>query len=406
MNICAVICEFNPLQNGHKLILDKAREITSCDFVLCIMSGNFTQRGEEAIVDKFTRAKTAVLCGADMVVHNPTVFSTSSSEIFALSNVKIANSFENITHLCFGSECGDIELLKRCASFFINEPKDYSNLLKKYLQLGNSYNQSRTLALTEYAKTDKDAEEFSKLLQCPNNILAVEYIKALISTKSKIEPVTIKRENNFNSKALTKLASASAIRNELYKTNKITKCKGLMPDIAFNSLKEYFKTNQLPSKKTVNDLLLYTLRTKTLTQIKNTFDVSEGLENRIKECAKNSKTIEEYFEKVATRRYQSAKLRRIATHILLDISSEDVLSIYKLKTLPYIKVLATNKKILSKKIKCNTNLIVRNAETKNLPKEAKRFIEIEDMAEQVYALLLNKQTTIPYILQTCVVLSF
>ena len=180
MKICAVICEFNPLQNGHKLILEKARELSSCDFVLCIMSGNFTQRGDEAIVDKFTRAKIAVGCGADMVVHNPTVFSTSSSEIFALSNVKIANSFENITHLCFGSECGDIELLKDCANFFANEPKEYSLLLKKYLQLGNSYNQSRNLALEEYAKQNESVKQFVTLLMSPNNILAIEYIKVLI----------------------------------------------------------------------------------------------------------------------------------------------------------------------------------------------------------------------------------
>ena len=131
----------------------------------------------------------------------------------------------------------------------------------------------------------------------------------------------------------------------------------------------------------------------------------EGLENRIKMTANNSKSIEEYFEKVSTKRYQSAKLRRIATHILLKITKEDVQSIYKLKTLPYIKVLATNKDILSKNIKCNTNLIVRNSETRNLPKESTRLLEIEDLAEQVYNLLINKTNNIPYILQSCIVLS-
>ena len=406
MNICAVICEFNPLQNGHQLILEKARELSSCDFVLCIMSGNFTQRGEEAIVDKFVRAKIAMLCGADMVVHNPTPFSTSSSEIFSLSSVKIANSFENVTHLCFGSECGDIDALKKCAKFFANEPKEYSSLLKKYLQLGNSFNQSRTLALEEYSKTNQDAKEYSSLLQSPNNILAVEYIKALILTKSKIEPLTIKRENNFNSKDLTKFASSTAIRNELYNSKKLSKCKDLMPKKAYSTLNEYFKTHNLPKKETLSDIVLYSIRTSPLSEIKNTFDVKEGLENRIKDVAKNSTNIEEYFEKVATKRYQAAKLRRIATHLLLGIKEEDVLSIYKYKTLPYIKVLAANKKILSSNIRCNTNLIVRNCETKNLPKDAKRLIEIEDRTEQVYSLLTGKTTTIPYLLQTSIIISF
>ena len=404
MKICAVICEFNPLQNGHKLILEKARELSSCDFVLCIMSGNFTQRGDEAIVDKFTRAKIAVGCGADMVVHNPTVFSTSSSEIFALSNVKIANSFENITHLCFGSECGDIELLKDCANFFANEPKEYSLLLKKYLQLGNSYNQSKNLALEEYSKQNESVKQFVTLLMSPNNILAVEYIKALILTKSKIEPITIKRENNFNSTKLSNFASSTAIRNELYNSNDIKTCKDFMPEYAYAELCNYFKTNTLPSKQTLSDLLLYTLRTKPLSQIKDTFDVLEGLENRIKDVAKSSTTIEEYFKNVATKRYQPAKLKRIATHLLLDIKKEDVMSIYNLETLPYIKVLATNKEILSKKIKCNTHLLVRNADAKNILDTAKRFIEIEDNAEQIYSLLTHKANTIPYLLQTCIVL--
>ena len=122
--------------------------------------------------------------------------------------------------------------------------------------------------------------------------------------------------------------------------------------------------------------------------------------------AKNSTNIEEYFEKVATKRYQAAKLRRIATHLLLGIKEEDVLSIYKYKTLPYIKVLAANKRILSSNIRCNTNLIVRNCETKNLPKNAKRLIEIEDRTEQVYSLLTGKTTTIPYLLQTSIIISF
>ncbi len=404
MKICTVICEFNPLQNGHKLILEKARELSSCDFVLCIMSGNFTQRGDEAIVDKFTRAKIAIGCGADMVVHNPTVFSTSSSEIFALSNIKIANSFENITHLCFGSECGDIKLLKDCANFFANEPKEYSLLLKKYLQLGNSYNQSRNLALEEYSKQNESVKQFVTLLMSPNNILAVEYIKALILTKSKIEPITIKRENNFNSTKLSNFASSTAIRNELYNSNDIKTCKDFMPEYAYAELCNYFKTNALPSKQTLSDLLLYTLRTKPLSQIKDTFDVLEGLENRIKDVAKNSTTIEEYFKNVATKRYQPAKLKRIATHLLLNIKKEDVMSIYNLETLPYIKVLATNKVILSKKIKCKTHLLVRNADAKNILDTAKRFIEIEDNAEQIYSLLTHKANTIPYLLQTCIVL--
>ena len=401
MKICAIICEFNPLQNGHKKILEKARELTSCDFVLCIMSGNFTQRGEYAIVDKFTRANFAIIAGADMVVHNPTVFSCSSSEIFALSNIKIANSFKDITHLCFGSECGDIEILKKCATFLASEPKEYSDLLKKYLQLGNNYNKSRALALVELAQINEEFKSYLEILNSPNNILAVEYIKALIKTNSKIEPITIKREDNFNSNELSNFASSTAIRNELYKTNKLTKCKDAMPENIYDAFEKHLKTNNLPSIQTFDNVMLYTLRTKPLEDIKNTFDVVEGLENRIKEVAKNALNSKDYFEKIATKRYQPARLRRIATHLVLSITKDDVMSIYKFDKLPYIKVLATKKTILKDNLNCNTNLIVRNAETKNLPISANRLIEIEENSEQLYTLLTNKVNTTPYILQTC-----
>ena len=401
MKICAVICEFNPLQNGHKMISEKARELTSCDFVLCIMSGNFTQRGEYAIVDKFTRANFAILAGADMVVHNPTVYSCSSSEIFALSNIKIANSFKNITHLCFGSECGDIEILKKCANFLCNEPKEYSELLKKYLELGNNYNKSRALALVELAQINEEFKSYLEILNSPNNILAVEYIKALSKTNSKIEPVTIKRIGSFNSNDLSDFASSTAIRNELYKTNKLTKCKNSMPENVYTAFEEYLKNNNLPSSQVFDNMMLYALRTKSLLEMQKTFDVIEGLENRIKEVAKNSLTSKDYFEKIATKRYQPARLRRIATHLVLGITKDDVMSIYNFDKLPYIKVLAAKKSILKDKLICNTNLIVRNGETKNLPDEAKRLIEIEENSEQLYALLTNKVNTTPYILQTC-----
>jgi predicted nucleotidyltransferase len=179
-----------------------------------------------------------------------------------------------------------------------------------------------------------------------------------------------------------------------------------MPKKAYATLNEYLKNNNLPKKETLSDIVLYSIRTSLLSEVKNTFDVKEGLENRIKDVAKNCTNIEEYFEKVATKRYQAAKLRRIVTHLLLGIKEEDVLSIYKYKMLPYIKVLATNKKILSSSIKCNTTLIVRNDDTKNISKEAKRLIEIEDRTEQVYSLLTGRTTTIPYLLQTSIVISF
>ena len=126
MKICAVICEFNPFHNGHAYLLERARELSGCDAIMCIMSGNFTQRGEPAIADKMTRANMAIQCGADVVVQMPTYFESTNAEVYAMAGIKIASSFKNVTHICFGSESGDITTIKELATLLAKEPPFFS----------------------------------------------------------------------------------------------------------------------------------------------------------------------------------------------------------------------------------------------------------------------------------------
>ena len=170
MKICAIICEYNPLHFGHWYHIQKAKELSGCDAVMCIQAGNFTQRGEPAITNKYIRSRMALEAGADIVVQLPTAYCCSSAEIFATAGVKIANSFENVTHLAFGCETENHELLKEIAKFFANEPKEFKEKLKKYLDAGNSLPVSRQKAVEELMKEDKVV--FSKdgdaIWQCRN----------------------------------------------------------------------------------------------------------------------------------------------------------------------------------------------------------------------------------------------
>ena len=152
MKICAVICEYNPFHFGHLYHIQKAKELSGCDAVLCILSGNFTQRAEPSIADKYVRASMALSGGADIVVQMPTAYACSSAEIYAMAGIKIANSFKNVTHLAFGCESKNFELLKELARYLSEEPEEYKETLKSYLDQGYSMVLSRQKTIEQLVK--------------------------------------------------------------------------------------------------------------------------------------------------------------------------------------------------------------------------------------------------------------
>ncbi len=205
MKTAAIIAEFNPFHNGHAEIIKKAREITGANFILIIMSGNYVQRGTPAIVDRHTRCKAALEGGADLVISLPTRYATSSAEYYAAQAVRLLNALGMVDYLVFGSECGDIEMLLRAARFFSDENSSFQEHLREYTKTGIAFPRARAMA----------APQFEQVLSEPNNVLAVEYLKALIRTESVIEPITIRRIGaGYNDEtSIEKYSSASAIRN-------------------------------------------------------------------------------------------------------------------------------------------------------------------------------------------------
>lgn len=218
--ILAVISEYNPFHNGHVKHLAYSKQLTKADFSMAIITGNFVQRGEPSLVDKWTKAEMALKAGFDIVLELPTIYAISSAENFAGGAVKILNSLGIVDFLSFGSELGEIAPLDDLANLLYKEPKELSSLIHQHLKTGVSYPRAREMALMQFLGNNKI---YKQALTSPNNILGIEYLKALKKYKSPIKPITIKREySDHNSTTIKKgIASSSTIRMMLQKKKNI-----------------------------------------------------------------------------------------------------------------------------------------------------------------------------------------
>ena len=334
MKICGIIAEYNPFHKGHKYHIEETKKITGADKIAVIMSGNYVQRGEPAIIDKWTRTKMALLNGADIVIELPCVYSSSSAEFFAFSSVKILNSI-GADYLCFGSENTNLEQMYSIAKLLCNETKEYRLILKNELDKGLVFPAARTNALKNCLGID------SSLLDTPNNILGVEYIKALIKLNSSIKPFTILRNTaGYHCTDISgNIASAHAIRLAL-KNNSINDIERVMPKNAFNIFNSALKNNSAPAVyDNFSTILQYKLRTLDLKTLSKFLDINEGLENRIFEACYNNFLISEIIDAVKTKRYAYTKLQRALLHILLDITKEDFENFNSNGFCQYIRVL-------------------------------------------------------------------
>lgn len=315
MKVAAVISEFNPFHNGHKYLVDKIKS-EYADCIIAIMSGNFVQRGDIAITDKFERAQAALDNGCDLVVELPTTFALSSAQRFAQGGVAIANAL-GADMLCFGTEDENIDMLKMIAN--VTESKDFSDLIRYYLADGQYYPKA-----FENSINGTLGEQYSSLVRKPNNTLAIEYIRALKNTH--LTPVAIKREGAQHDceETSSNIASATHIRNLIREGKDCS---------SFTNM----KIEDFTDIKKLETVILYRLRTMTPDELSNLPDVSEGLHNRIADCANSSNSLEELFDKLKTKRYTLARLRRIVMYAVLNITKDDM----KMKV-SYIRVLGMN----------------------------------------------------------------
>ena len=367
MKVSSLICEYNPFHNGHKYMLDKMRE-NGCEYIIACMSGNFTQRGDFAVFDKYSRTKTALENGIDLVIELPVIYSCATAEKFAFGGVDILNSLGCVNEIYFGSECGNMEALRNTAD--ILQSSEISEKIKKYLSLGQTFAKARENAVADIDKIS------AEILKSPNNILGIEYIKALNKINSPILPQTIQRVGSEHDSLTVceNTASATLIRKMIYENNQ--EFKKYIPSPVFSEIHDF---------KKLETAVLYKLRMMSLEDFKNLPDISEGLENRLYSAVRSGTSIEQILSLAKTKRYTLARLRRILLYAFLGITQNDC------NMLPqYIKILgfSQNGKNILRTMRETAKLpvIMRYSDVKKLSPSAQYLYALESRCDDIYAL--------------------
>ena len=337
MKIVGVVTEFNPFHNGHKYFIEQIKKELNPDVIIALMSGNFVQRGEPALIDKWTRSKVAVINGVNIVLELPVFYSTQNADIFSKGSIGILNKI-GIDYLCFGTEVADISILKEISCYVLTNT--FNNKLSNYLNEGFSYPKSFNLALEENFNT--------KNIFKSNNILALEYLKKINTLKSNITVHNIKRiGSDYKYEKISKnYSSATAIRKSVLNGNLKTTEKSLPINSYIELLsfkKKYKKYNHLGL---YFDIIKHLVLLNKPNKLKNIYDISEGLNNRIYNMIDKSNDINSLIKLISSKRYTYSKISRSLTNILLNIRLDDYKNI-DISELTYLNVLATDKNGIS-----------------------------------------------------------
>lgn len=324
MKAVGLIVEYNPFHNGHAYHLQSSREAAGADVVIAVMSGNFLQRGEPALVSKWTRTKMALLGGADIVLELPYLFATQKAETFANGAVSILEA-AGCESLCFGSENGDISSFMNTLNFLAENNEEFEKKINQYIKTGVSYPKAQSLSFTELA-SDKNLLNLSK----PNNILGYEYIKAIMRQKSSIKPMTIQRkqaeyhDEHFSSATI---ASATSIRKAIFGDTADREQIGqFIPSSTLELLENYYNEYGLfHNWECYWPLLKFRLLQMNPEELRTIYEIEEGLENRLLRAAANAESFSGFMEEVKTKRYTWTRLQRICVHILTNARKEEML---------------------------------------------------------------------------------
>ena len=370
--VTGIIAEFNPLHSGHKFLIDKAIDLGE---VVCVICGNFVQRGDTAIAEKSVRAKSALLSGADLVIELPVLWSMSTAQNFALGGVSaLLNA--GCDCIMFGSECGDIEKLTATAEV-LSSPQ-FSDILSAHLKTGITFAKARELAAEELG-----AEK--GILSGANNNLAIEYILAAKTLGSNITFKTVKRQGAMHdSRQEDEFVSASLLREKI-----------LQRDMAFTEKYIPIETKETLFSSSFSDIsrleraILAVIRTRSIEELKNLPDISEGVENKLFSAINIAKSLDELYNLIKVKRYTLARIRRLVLSAFLGVEKS-----FFLKPLPYIRVLGFSKsgeKLLRTRLqKSSVPVITKIGDLEKLTTQSKMVFEIENRATDLYALSLEE----------------
>lgn len=346
MKTVGLITEYNPFHNGHAYHIEKAKMLTGADRVIVVMSGDFVQRGAPAVMPKHLRAESALLSGASLIIELPVCFATGSAEYFAQGSISLLNQLGCIDSICFGSECGDLHLLKEIAQILADEPIEYQTALKQALKEGASFPAARQEALNIYS------DKYSEILASPNNILGIEYLKALAKIHSKMEPFTIKRIGaGYHDMDIDgQFSSATAIRSDIYQLADVnssseslplTHIQTQVPSSCHELMKKNYQTRYPVKADDFSLLLKAKLLSETAGSLGHYLDMSPELANRILRLRNDYLSFEQFCDLLKTKELTRSRISRSFIHVLLGITN-DWLTAMKAPA-PYARILGFRK---------------------------------------------------------------
>ena len=429
MNVIGIIAEYNPFHNGHAYQIAHVRKNLHADYIVVATSGDYVQRGEPALLDKYTRARMALSSGADVVLELPVLWSTASAELFADAGISLFEKTGCVNGICFGAESGDLALLRRIADVLADEPADLKASLKRNLKSGNTFPKAREAALLSYfsGSAGQDgalpvsAEALSSLLASPNNILALEYLKALRRRASSITPYLLKREGaayhetSILSGASAIPASASAIRHTLFADaagacgNSADRAsedsadgilRHAMPQEALAILQDYRADFPLLCADDFSSILGYLLLSSSATQLARTTDSSPEFANRMQNQLPYYTSFSSFASRLKSKEMTLTRINRILLHSILGITSSDYACGNALDKIPYLRILGFRKSaaplLAALKASAAVPLITRSSQAlKLLSPDAMRVFEHDVFAGNLYLQMRNQKGGTP-----------
>ncbi|MDO4439859.1 MAG: nucleotidyltransferase [Eubacteriales bacterium] len=414
MKIVGLITEYNPFHNGHQYHIQKSLEITGADAAIVVMSGDYVQRGTPAIMPKHLRAEMALRCGAAAVFELPVCYATATAELFALGAVSFLEQLGIVDFLCFGSECNDLRALQKIAEILFEEPAGYTQLLKRHLKNGISFPAARQKALSSYM----GISDSSFLLNDPNNILGIEYLKALRRVGSKIRPFTIKRMGaDYHDQTLrSNYSSASAIRSLLAYSSSmlllqtepigntfentpfssiLNELEDQVPKSCLTLLKDYHKVLYPVYQNDFSLLMKYKLLNKTPKSLMRYMDVSETLANRIQKNLNEFFNYRQFCELLKTKELTQTRINRALLHIMLGLKKKNVREYMENGGHFYARLLGFRKdhqKLLSAISKQSTlPLLTRLSDIDSIPEIGQKMLRDDILASNLYQSVITDQ---------------
>ncbi|WP_094605503.1 tRNA(Met) cytidine acetate ligase [Sporomusa silvacetica DSM 10669] len=340
MNVVGMIVEYNPFHNGHLWHLNEAKRISGAQFAIGIMSGNFLQRGEPAIADKWSRAAMAVQAGADLIIELPTVFSVRSAQYFAAGGIQLLSRLGVVSHVCFGTETPDLSLLASVANCL--NKQGVIDRMRQQMKTGQTYAASLAAALST------ESGVASSLIQTPNNLLAIEYLRAITAYAPQLKPLPIQRlgANYHDNQVTSTIASATAVRTALLENSMLSPSSMVwksLPPVCASQINNLVSIGRVPvALQAFSNMILAKIRTMSLDELAALPEVTEGLHNRISDAALKATTVQELLFYSKSKRYTLTRLQRIIIYALLGITKDKLTQFDQLGPL-YARVLAFNR---------------------------------------------------------------